>query len=83
VTNAALSNSQPASLAAAVSTLADALASATSPQEIYDAALHGIRTALGVERASVLLFDPDGVMRFKAWRGLSDEYRRSVEGHTP
>ena len=79
----ALSNSQPLSLAAAVGTLADALASATSPQEIYDAALHGIRSALGVERASVLLFDADGVMRFKAWRGLSDDYRRAVEGHTP
>ena len=33
------------------------------------------------------LLDPrlrrDGVMRFKAWRGLSDEYRRAVEGHSP
>src|SRR5262249_35187150 len=25
----------------------------------------------------------DGVMRFKAWRELSDEYRCAVEGHTP
>lgn len=75
--------SESASLAAAVSTLADALTSATSPQQIYDAALEGIRTALGVERASVLLFDPSGVMRFKAWRGLSSEYRKAVEGHTP
>jgi PAS domain S-box-containing protein len=30
-----------------------------------------------------LLFDPDGVMRFKAYRGLSDAYRCAVEGHTP
>jgi signal transduction histidine kinase/CheY-like chemotaxis protein len=66
-----------------VSALADALASATTPQDIYDAALTGIQTALGVERASVLLFDADGVMRFKAWRGLSAEYRQVVEGHTP
>ena len=28
-------------------------------------------------------FDPDGVMRFKASRGLSEAYRRAVEGHTP
>jgi signal transduction histidine kinase len=76
-------DSQSSTLASAVSTLADALASATSPQEIYEAALNGIRSALGVERASVLLFDPDEVMRFKAWRGLSDEYRATVEGHTP
>ena len=76
-------NQEPASLVTAVSTLADALASATSPQDIYDAALRGLATAVGVERASVLLFDSDGVMRFKAWRGLSDEYRAAVEGHTP
>ena len=32
---------------------------------------------------SILLFDADGVMRFKAYRWLSDAYRRAVEGHTP
>jgi PAS domain S-box-containing protein len=51
--------------------------------ETYDAALDGLRGAFGLERASILLFDPDGVMRFKAWRGLSPEYRTAVEGHTP
>ena len=73
----------PASLASAVSALADTLATAASPQQIYDAALRGIRDAIGVGRASVLLFDDDGVMRFKAWLGLSDAYRAAVEGHTP
>jgi hypothetical protein len=34
-----------------------------------------------VSRASILLFDPDGVMRFKASRGLSEAYRAAVEGH--
>lgn len=52
-------------------------------QEIYDCALGAMCEALGVERASILLFDDDGVMRFKAWRGLSDRYRAAVEGHTP
>ena len=52
-------------------------------QEIYGAALDALRAGLGVERASILLFDPDGVMRFKAFRGLSEAYRRAVEGHTP
>ena len=42
-----------------------------------------IRRALGCERASILLFDEAGVMRFVAWTGLSDEYRRAVEGHSP
>jgi signal transduction histidine kinase/CheY-like chemotaxis protein len=71
------------SLTATVSRLADALGSASSPHEIYEAALEGVRTAVGVERASVQLFDEDGIMRFKAWRGLSDEYRQAVEGKTP
>jgi PAS domain S-box-containing protein len=51
--------------------------------EIYDLALDGLRRTIGVERASILLFDEEGVMRFQAWRGLSDEYRRAVEGHSP
>jgi PAS domain S-box-containing protein len=51
--------------------------------EIYDRALDGLARGVGIERASVLLFDPDGIMRFKAWRGLSDGYRQAVEGHAP
>ncbi len=50
---------------------------------IYEAAFDAFADGLGVRRASVLLFDDDRVMRFKAWRGLSDGYRRAVEGHTP
>src|SRR6187431_2624370 len=38
---------------------------------------------LAVSRASILLFDPDGVMRFKAYRGLSGDYRAAVQGHSP
>ena len=52
-------------------------------EDIYEAALDALESGLGVEKASVLLFDPDGVMRFKGWRNLSDSYRRAVEGHTP
>ena len=50
---------------------------------VYNAALATLAECLDVSRASVLLFDPDGVMRFKAYRGLSDEYRAAVEGHSP
>jgi PAS domain S-box-containing protein len=39
--------------------------------------------ALGCSRASILLFDDLGVMRFVAWRGLSDGYRAAVDGHSP
>jgi signal transduction histidine kinase len=63
--------------------LTAALSRASALEEIYQAALTGLHHALGIERASILLFDPDGVMRFKAWRGLSDHYRRITEGHTP
>ena len=50
---------------------------------VYSAALATLAECLNVSRASVLLFDPDGVMRFKAYRGLSVQYRISVEGHSP
>jgi signal transduction histidine kinase len=29
------------------------------------------------------VLDSDGVMRFKAWHGLSPEYRAAVDGHSP
>src|SRR4029077_16039648 len=32
---------------------------------------------------SILLFDKEKVMRFVAWRGLSERYRKAVEGHSP
>jgi PAS domain S-box-containing protein len=56
---------------------------AGSPAEIGDAALDAIQAAVLADRASVLVFDEQGIMRFLAWRGLSDEYRRAVEGHSP
>ena len=55
----------------------------TALEQIYDQALDALLRTLGVSRASILLFDDDGVLRFKAWRGLSGGYRRAVEGHTP
>jgi PAS domain S-box-containing protein len=61
----------------------DRLYRAVDPAEIYDAALEAIIASLGCERASILLFDDTGVMRFEAWRGLSDGYRAAVEGHSP
>ena len=63
--------------------LTRAIGTTRTVAQIYDAALDALLDGLGVARASVLLFDPDGVMRFKAHRGLSDAYRAAVEGHTP
>ncbi len=56
---------------------------AKSVDAVYSAALDAIEDALGCDRASVLLFDAAGVMRFVAWRGLSDAYRKAVDGHSP
>jgi PAS domain S-box-containing protein len=63
--------------------LTNAISRITSVEEIYSAALEALTEGVGVSRSAVLLFDSDGVMRFKAHRGLSDAYRRAVEGHTP
>jgi PAS domain S-box-containing protein len=63
--------------------LTDKLYRASSPEDVYDAALEAIVSTLGCSRASILLFDEAGVMSFVAWRGLSDGYREAVHGHTP
>ncbi len=52
-------------------------------EEVYEAALDSLKNTLAADRASILLFDAEGVMRFKAWRGLSDVYRKAAEGHSP
>jgi PAS domain S-box-containing protein len=56
---------------------------ATNVREIHDASLDAIFSAMGCDRASILLFDKEKVMRFVAWRGLSERYRKAVEGHSP
>ena len=61
----------------------DQIHRAASLHEVYDAALEAIVRALGCDRASILLFDDSQVMRFVVWRGLSDSYRKAVEGHSP
>lgn len=68
---------------AALYNFTDRLFRARSTDDIYEAALDAIIRALGCERASILLFHDAGVMKFVAWRGLSDGYREAVEGHSP
>ena len=55
---------------------------AKSLDEIYAAGLDAILSALRCDRSSILLYDQNAVMRFVAWRGLSEKYRRAVEGHS-
>ena len=63
--------------------LADKLHRASSADELYAGSMEAICEALQCDRTSILLYDNSGVMRFVAWRGLSDKYRKAVEGHTP
>ena len=63
--------------------MTEAISRAEDVEGIYDVALDGLTRALRADRASILLFDEAGVMRFRAWRGLSDEYRAEVDGHSP
>lgn len=68
---------------AALERLTDAVGRSHHIDDIFERALECLERALGARRASVLLFDELGVMRFVAQRGLSEGYCRAVEGHSP
>ena len=63
--------------------LADELNRASSLEAVFNAALDAILNALRCDRGSILLFDETELMHFVAWRGLSDEYRKATDGHSP
>jgi signal transduction histidine kinase/CheY-like chemotaxis protein len=63
--------------------LADLVAHLRQPADLYEPAVDAMIAATQADRASILVFDDAGVMRFKAWRRLSDSYRRAVDGHSP
>ena len=68
---------------AALERLTDAVGRAKGLDELLERALECLNRALEARRVAVLLFDEGSVMRFVARRGLSDEYCRAVEGHSP
>lgn len=63
--------------------LTDRLYRAQCLNDVFDAALDAILASLSCTRCSILLFDDHGTMRFAAWRGLSENYRKALEGHSP
>lgn len=63
--------------------LTDAVFRSSTLDQVYEHALGTITHGLRTKRASILLFDDEGVMRFRAWRGLSPTYRAAVDGHSP
>jgi len=60
-----------------------ALSRAGSLEDVYDVTLSSLLDATAADRAALLLFDDDGVIRFKASKGLSADYQAAVEGHSP
>jgi PAS domain S-box-containing protein len=67
----------------ALTRLVTAIARVDSVEEAYDLALRGVEEIVAPDRCAMLVFDEAGVMRFRAWRGLSEGYRQAVEGHSP
>ena len=65
-----------------VNALTEQLSRSARLTDMYAAGLTGFQQALRVDRSAILVADGDGVMRFKAWEGLSDRYRHAVEGHS-
>src|SRR5581483_3852303 len=68
---------------AALYELTERLQHVGSADEVYEPAFDAIARALRCPRSAILLYDSAKVMRFVAWRGLSDRYRQAVEGHSP
>jgi PAS domain S-box-containing protein len=66
-----------------LSGLTESVNRADGPDEIYQSAVQGLVRAAIADRASILIRDIDAGMRYRAWSGLSDEYRGALEGHRP
>jgi len=74
---------EPRDMVRVLYNLVDGVSRAPSAEAIYDQALTALMSSVMPDRASVLSFDDAGVMRFRAWRHLSEKYRAAVEGHSP
>ena len=68
---------------AALYEFTEALQHSGESDDVCTRAMAAIFRALCCDRASILLLDASGVMKFVKWRGLSDAYRAAVEGHSP
>lgn len=63
--------------------LARAIGRSRDVDELCEIALDALNDGLGIKRSAILICDAEGAMRFRSHRGLSDDYRRAVEGHSP
>src|SRR5215210_3185458 len=67
----------------AVHRIVEAVVVAEHLDAVLGEAVDALMDAVGLDRAAVLLHDEHGVMRFRAWRGLSAAYRATAEAHSP
>jgi signal transduction histidine kinase len=63
--------------------LVQAVNQARALPDIYEVALDAIVQGVACDRAAILFLDENGKMSFKAWRSLSEGYRRAVTVHSP
>ncbi|HEX4230231.1 MAG TPA: PAS domain S-box protein [Bryobacteraceae bacterium] len=68
---------------AAVCELVAGLAAANTTEDVCQAALDGLLSGTGANRAAILIFDDDGILRLRAWRNLTPECRHALAGYTP
>ncbi|AKU94476.1 two-component hybrid sensor and regulator [Labilithrix luteola] len=60
----------------------DAVNRATTITDVYDSALDAIQGALGDVSCAIVLYAEGGLPRFKAWRGISEIFRQTFDGHS-
>ena len=74
---------QPLDQLALLYTMADHIQRARHVDLIYQDAVDGLRRALAVDRSALLVVDPDGQMRSRAWSGFSEDSRARLEADSP
>jgi diguanylate cyclase (GGDEF)-like protein/PAS domain S-box-containing protein len=67
----------------AISELSEAVSHAEHIEQLYEVALDTLQQTIACDRGSIQLFDTDGVIRFKAARGLSDGYLEIFSAQSP
>lgn len=63
--------------------LSDAVSKASKLEDIYELALDGLLTSINADKSSILQFDAEGVLQFRASHGLSVAYKIAASSHCP
>ncbi len=63
--------------------LSDAVSKASQLEDIYKLALDGLLTSINADKSSILQFDAEGILQFRASYGLSDAYKIVAASHCP